>query len=96
MCRPRRANSLVRMLPGVATPWPAAPPIPTEKSMLRMALEPLWGDLRGGRRKSTAAATEPAQRLVGRRDGRQPVPQLTPTDGVALVVIATGLWLAAR
>src|SRR5207302_9689778 len=54
MCRPRRANSFARMLPGVATPWPAAPPMPTAKSRLDIAL---WTaeevDLRG-RRKSTA------------------------------------------
>src|SRR5437660_12287625 len=42
------------MLPGVATPWPAAPPMPTAKSRLDMALGTAEGvDLRG-RRKSTA------------------------------------------
>src|SRR5438067_674192 len=38
MWRPRRANSFARMLPGVATPWPAAPPMPTVKSMWGIAL----------------------------------------------------------
>src|SRR5216684_6297756 len=43
MCRPRRANSFARMLPGVATPWPAAPPMPTEKSILGMAVRTAVG-----------------------------------------------------
>src|SRR5437016_922523 len=56
MCRPRRANSLARMLPGVATPWPAAPPMPTAKSM--------WGIALGLRLELTSGTAERVRRRM--------------------------------
>src|SRR6266850_7409722 len=56
MWRPRRANSLARMLPGVATPWPAAPPMPTAKSM--------WGIALGLRLELTSGTAERVRRRM--------------------------------
>src|SRR5438477_8647456 len=61
MWRPRRANSLARMLPGVATPWPAAPPMPTVKSMWGIAL-----GLRLELTSGTAQRVRRRMRSVGR------------------------------
>src|SRR5262245_61889967 len=40
-CRPRRTKIRARISPGVAMPWPAAPPIPIARSNLRTDVLPL-------------------------------------------------------